>query len=99
MPGTESDITLGELRRSVAALTLSIESLHRDLVAQKVYDADNRRVDDRFRAIEKVQLEAAQEQREQAKERRADRRIMYAALASGGVAVLLTVVERTQGVG
>jgi hypothetical protein len=84
---SDDEVTLGELRRAMADLRASVAQQ----VTQKVFDAEMKVIVTRIDLL----VESAKEAE---KERRADRRVIYGAFASGVVAILLNIYTRAQGV-
>lgn len=81
------------LLRAIRDLTRSIEQL----VRKDVYESDQRSRDKELATLEKDLVDLRADLAEQARERRSDRRVMYAALASGVVAVLVNFINATPG--
>lgn len=79
-----------ELQRAVENLTQSIRELRQELVRKDVYEADQRGVEDKLRALEAGVLANAAADEKQEERRAADRRLVLTSLA---LPLLLIVIQ------
>lgn len=86
-----------ELQRSIEILTGEIRMLREELVRKDVYDADERRRQSEHRDLEDDVLKIERAQAEAARERRADRRVLYGALAASISTVIVNLYTQAGG--
>ena len=87
-----------ELQRAVEALTGEIRLLRDELVRKDVYAADEQRRIDAYRTLTRELEDMKREADEAARERRADRRVLYGALAASICTVVVSFFTQAGGV-
>lgn len=86
-----------DLRLSIQALTGEIRLLRDELVRKDVYDADERRRDGQLRDVRGDIEDIKRTEAEAARERRADRRVLYGALAASICTVIVNFYTQARG--
>lgn len=89
-----SDPTPAELARILVDTRTSL----RERVHRETYDADQRRVWDELARVKKDNADLEAEIAGRDKERKADRRVMYGAVAAAAATIVIDIYQSTQGV-
>lgn len=87
-----------ELQRAIETLTGEIRLLRDELVRKDVYAADEARRADAYRALTREIEDMKREADDAARERRADRRVLYGALAASICTVIVSFFTQAGGV-
>lgn len=86
-----------ELQRSIDSLTREIRSLREDLVRKDVYEADEKRRNSELADLENDVATIIRERGEEARERRADRRILIGAFLASLSTVIINLYTQAGG--